>query len=266
MNVQNVKRFLFFGAHPDDPDVFFGGTAVKLVKAGHKVKFVSVTNGNAGHHKMKPDALAARRYGEAQEVVKRSGIVEYDVMQNSDTLLENTLANRIAITKIIREFQPDVVITHRLCDYHPDHRTTAQLVMDTTFLVRVPLFCPGVPVPEKNPVYAFSYDAYTDPRPIRTDAVVSIDDVLDEKMRLLDCHESQFYEWLPWVDFGIENFDVTGMTWEQRKAHLVKYWGPIYQRAAKLANVPGIEYAEVFEQSAYGRQVSPEEFKALFAV
>ena len=119
MNEQNVKRFLFFGAHPDDPDVFFGGTAVKLVKAGHKVKFVSLTNGNAGHHKMKPDALAARRYGEAQEVVKRSGIVEYDVMQNSDTLLENTLANRIAITKIIREFQPDVVITHRLCDYHP---------------------------------------------------------------------------------------------------------------------------------------------------
>ena len=77
-------------------------------------------------------------------------------MQNSDTLLENTLANRIAITKIIREFQPDVVITHRLCDYHPDHRTTAQLVMDTTFLVRVPLFCPGVPVPEKNPVYGQS--------------------------------------------------------------------------------------------------------------
>ena len=77
MKEQNIKRYIFFGAHPDDPDVFFGGTAVKLARAGHKVKFVSVTNGNAGHHKMKPDALAARRYGETQEVVRRSGIVEY---------------------------------------------------------------------------------------------------------------------------------------------------------------------------------------------
>ncbi|MBR2427338.1 MAG: PIG-L family deacetylase [Lentisphaeria bacterium] len=266
MKEQDVKRFIFFGAHPDDPDVFFGGTAVKLARAGHKVKFVSVTNGNAGHHKMKPDALAARRYGETQEVVRRSGIVEYDVMQNSDTLLENTLANRIAITKLIREFKADVVISHRLCDYHPDHRTTAQLVMDTSFLVRVPLFCPDVPTPDTTPVYAYSYDGFTDPRPIRPDAVVSIDDILDEKMRLLDCHESQFYEWLPWVDFDMPDFSAEGWSWEQRKAHLLKYWGGIWKRAAQLGGVPGMEYAEVFEQSEYGKRLTPEEFKDLFTV
>ena len=79
------------------------------------------------------------------------------------------IRNREEITRIIRNFQPDVVITHRLCDYHPDHRTASQLVLDTSFLLRVPHFCPDTPVPANNPVFAFSYDGFTDPRPFRMD-------------------------------------------------------------------------------------------------
>ena len=57
-----VRNYLVIGAHPDDPDLLFGGCAVKLLKAGHQVKFVSVSSGDCGHYAMEPAALALRRH------------------------------------------------------------------------------------------------------------------------------------------------------------------------------------------------------------
>ena len=96
------KRFLVFGAHPDDPDLMFGGTAVLLTRAGHKVKFVSVTNGNAGHHQMPQDELAKRRRGEATASAQIAGLVEYQILDNPDGRLENTLAVREQMIRIMR--------------------------------------------------------------------------------------------------------------------------------------------------------------------
>ncbi len=155
----------------------FGGTALKLIQAERHVKFVSVTR-ETGHQSIPPKELAKRRFLEAQNSAKLAGLDEYQILDNPDGQLENTLNNRKEITRIIRRFQPDVVITHRLCDYHPDHRSTSQLVLDTSFLLRVPHFCPETPVPEENPIFAYSYDAFTDPRPIRADAVSDIDQVI----------------------------------------------------------------------------------------
>ena len=73
-------RFLIFGAHPDDCDLAFGGTALQLLKAGHEVKFVSVTNGDAGHHIMQPAELAARRKAETQRSAQVAGLTEYEVL------------------------------------------------------------------------------------------------------------------------------------------------------------------------------------------
>lgn len=258
------KRFLVFGAHPDDPDIMFGGSALKLVKAGHIVKFVSVTDGGAGHHLMTEEALIPRRYQEAQNSAALLGLEEYQILDNPDGRLENTLQNREEITKIIREFRPDVVIVHRLCDYHPDHRTAAQLVLDSAFLLKVPLFCKGTPVPENlNPVFAHSFDNFQDPRPIRVDAWTDTTEVMETKFRSIDCHKSQFYEWLPWVNWGMNDFDATGWTWEQRLKHLEWGWGDRFRKQASLVNQPGVETAEVFELSPYGKNVSPEEFQAL---
>jgi LmbE family N-acetylglucosaminyl deacetylase len=119
---------LAFGAHPDDADLVFGGTALKLIAAGHKVKFVSVANGDCGHFSMKPAELAKRRYEEAQASAKIAGLTEYQILPNSDCTLEASLENREQVVSIIREFKPDVVISHRINDYHADHRATAQLV------------------------------------------------------------------------------------------------------------------------------------------
>ena len=92
---------LAFGAHPDDCDIKTGGTAILFAKMGHNVKFVSMTNGDAGHQSMGGGALAKIRISEATEAGKRFG-VEYDVLDNHDGELMPTLANRLKIIRKIR--------------------------------------------------------------------------------------------------------------------------------------------------------------------
>ena len=165
-----VRNYLVIGAHPDDPDLLFGGCAVKLLKAGHQVKFVSVSSGDCGHYAMEPAALALRRHREAQESAKVAGLTGYEILDVPDCHVVCTLELRERLIRVIRDFEPDVVISHRLCDYHADHRATAQCVMDCAYLVRVPMYCADTPIPRKDPVFAYGYDAFTDPRPIRADA------------------------------------------------------------------------------------------------
>ena len=258
------KRFLVFGAHPDDPDIMFRGTALQLIAAGHQVKFVSVTDGSAGHHILLPPELAARRFLEAQEVSRLAGLKEYQILDHPDGRLENTLAAREEIIRIIRRFQPHAVITHRVCDYHPDHRTTASLVLDSSFLLRVPHICPDTPVPAENPVFAHSYDSFTDPRPFRADALVDITPVADRKFRLMDCHKSQFYEWLPWVDLNLKDFDASGWDWPKRREWLDRNWGILFRDQGKMKAGSPVEFAEGFEYCPYGKRVSPDEFRKLF--
>ncbi len=269
----NRKKFLVFGAHPDDCDLLFGGTAVKLARAGHLVKFVSACNGDCGHQSMDRKALAERRYAETQASAKIAGLAEYQVLNHHDCEIENTLAAREEVIRIIRNFQPDVVLSHRNCDYHADHRAIAQLIMDAAYLVKVPLYCADTPIPAKNPVFAYLYDRFRDPRPIRADAAVEIDSVLETKLRMMDCHASQFYEWLPW-DKGFRDFDASGMSWEQKKTWLYEKWACRFEAAADLARhtlceIYGdagktVKCAEIFEFSEYGEPVSEEEFRNLF--
>lgn len=269
-----MRRFLVIGAHPDDPDILFGGTAIQLIRAGNVVKFVSAANGNCGHYNMEKEALAKRRFHEAQASARIAGISEYQILDHSDCALECNLENREEIVRIIRRFQPDVVISHCREDYHADHRAVGQLVMDAAYLLTVPLYCSDTPIPEKNPVFAYAYHRFTDPRPIRPDAAVEFDSVLEDKLRMLDCHVSQFYEWLAWGDMGKKNFDASKMSWEEKKQWLSQ-WLVRFEHAAKLGrpllqSVYGrergekIRYAEIFEMSAYGAQVSKEEFQKLF--
>ncbi len=192
----------------------FGGCAVKLTREGHKVKFVSCYNGDCGHFSMKPEALAARRYQEAQASAEIARLEEYEILDNFNCKLVPSLENRERITAIIRNFKPNVVISHRIYVYHADHRATTQLVQDSAFLVMVPMFCPDVPVPDKNPIFIFSYDYFKKPYPFSPDIAVAIDDVLEKKLEMVNCHVSQFYEWLPYNQGRI---DEVPETWEDRK-------------------------------------------------
>jgi LmbE family N-acetylglucosaminyl deacetylase len=265
----NRIRVIAFGAHPDDCDIRMAGTAAQFAAMGHLVKFVAVTNGDAGHQSQGGGALAKRRRAEAQEAGRRLGIAEYEVLDNHDGELLPSLHVREQIIRRIRQWNADLVLAPRPNDYHPDHRYTGILVQDAAYMVVVPNVAPDTPPLEKNPVFLYFQDHFQRPNPFRPDIAVAIDDVFDKKIAALDAHVSQFYEWLPWVDRRLDEVPKDPaerrkwlaqerggrITPEVRKA-LEKWYGP--ERAAK------VQYAEAFEICEYGRQPSDAEIRQLF--
>src|SRR5215204_567713 len=262
------KRIIMIGAHPDDCDLKGGGTAILLAQMGYAVKFVSVTNGDAGHQTMKGAALAKRRLAEAQEAGKRFG-VSYDVLNNHDGQLLPTLEVRLQVIKKIREWNADVVIAPRPNDYHPDHRYTGVLVQDASYMVAVPNVAPETPALKKNPVFLYFQDFFQRPNPFRPDIAIDITSVFEQKVHALDAHESQVYEWLPWIGGTLDkvpsNRDdrkkwlaetrTVRITPEVRKT-LEKWYGN--ERAAR------VKHAEAFEICEYGIQPADADIQRLF--
>src|SRR5690606_13167921 len=158
--------------------------------------FVSVTNGDAGHHEMGGGILADRRRKEAEEAGRRFG-VEYDVLDNHDGELVPSLDVRLQIIRKIREWNADLVFAPRPNNYHPDHRCPSVLVQDAAYMVGVRNIASDTPPLRKNPIFLYFQDHFQRPNPFRPDVAVDISSVIDQKSHALDAHESQFYEWLP---------------------------------------------------------------------
>ncbi len=187
-------RIMVLGAHPDDCDLRCGGMALKYRALGHRVKFVSVTNGDTGHHEMGGGPLARRRYAETQAAARVADI-EYEVFDIHNGELEPNLWVRRMVIRAMREFRPDLVICHRPCDYHPDHRAVGVLAQDAVFQVTIPnvlALTPELPTP---PVLGYAYDRFTDPTPYVPTVAIDTDDVFERKVDMVHCHESQMYEW-----------------------------------------------------------------------
>ncbi len=261
-------RVIAFGAHPDDCEIRAAGTAALLAAAGAAVKFVSVTNGDAGHQTLQPAALAARRLAEARESARRLGI-EYEVLNNHDGKLLPTLDVREQIIRLIRQWNADIVLAPRPNDYHPDHRYTGVLVQDAAYMVVVPHLLPDTPALRKNPVFLYFEDNFQRPNPFRPDIAVALDSVIDKKIDALDAHVSQFYEWLPWVDGKLEDVPKNPeerKVWLKRtrtppvgpevRTSLVKWYGPEKGNATK--------YYEAFEICEYGAHPDAARIRQLF--
>ena len=264
-------RIIVFGAHPDDCELDAGGVAARWAKLGHAVKFVSVTNGDIGHHEMAGAPLARRRTAEVQRCAEILGI-STEVMDNHDGELMPTLENRRAITRLIRDWKADIVISPRTNDYHPDHRYSAILVQDAAFMVIVPSFCPDSPALRKNPVFLYSQDDFQKPNPFSPDLVVPIDPVIEQKAACVDALGSQFYEWNPWL-FSYGKDVPTGkeerMEWTRKRvASRAKAEADHYR--GKLVELLGedrgraVKYAEAFEVCEYGSRPSKDEMMRLF--
>ena len=132
-------RIIIFGAHPDDAEYRGAGVAMKWARMGHHVKLVSATNGDIGHWQMAGGPLALRRSKEVMEVGRRLGVTT-EVLDIHDGEIMPTLENRRIITRLIRQWNADIVIANRPNDYHPDHRYTSILVQDSAYMVTVPFF------------------------------------------------------------------------------------------------------------------------------
>lgn len=264
-------NILVIGAHPDDADFCAGGVAALYARQGHRVKLVSLTNGDAGHHVMGGAPLAWRRRQEAAEAGKVLG-VEYITLDIHDGTVMPTIENRHQVIALIREFQPDLIMTHRPNDYHPDHRYTSQLVQDASYMVTVPNVVSHVPHLESMPVIVYMWDHFQKPAPFQPDVIVPIDDAIEAKFDALHCHTSQMYEFLPYNGGYLNQVPADPGQW---RSWLAQFRDPRMRQIAdlyrdKLIATYGeskgkqIRYAEAFEACEYGSPLTQENVKRLF--
>jgi LmbE family N-acetylglucosaminyl deacetylase len=262
---------LALGAHPDDCDIKAAGVAAKYARAGHRVVFVSLTNGVTGHHETGGIELARRRKLEGEAAAKVAGI-EFQVLDIASGELMPDLTTRRRIIQMLREIQPDLVMSHRPNDYHPDHRAAAQLVQDACYLATVPNNVPLTPALREMPVVVYFHDHFQRPYPFHADVAVSIDDVIDTKIDMMHCHTSQMYEWLPY-NTGILDEVPTGVNdrrdWlaAQRKPHSLQVaceTRSVLERLYGTSKGEAVKYAEAFEACEYGKRLTPELIGRLF--
>jgi len=267
----NPLRILVIGAHPDDCELKAGGVTAMYRAAGHHVKFVSVTNGESGHHRHLPGPLAAIRRAEA-EAVARLMDIEYDVLNNRDGRLQPTLEARFELIALIRRYQPDLILTHRPNDYHPDHRATSTLVCDAAYMVIVPHIVPEVPALRVNPVISYLSDHFQKPVPFEPLVVIDVEPVLERIVDQLECHKSQFHEWLPWT-LCQEHTIPTDAAGLRKYTHdfYCQFNGPLADRYRnQLIETYGrergmkIRYIEAFEPCEYGSPLTDANKKLLF--
>jgi len=264
-------RIIAIGAHPDDCDTKFGGTAALLAKMGHKVKFLALTNGDAGHQSMGGGVLGKRRREEARKAGEILGI-EYEVLDNHDAELIPSLHVRHQIIRRIREWNADIVLGLRPNDYHPDHRNAGIAVQDAAYLVIVPNVTPDTPPLTKNPVFLYMNDNFEKPYPFSKDIVVIVDKVFDQKVLALSKHDSQMFEWGPWTE-GIDENTIPKdkdkrLDWLKKRYKAKEDWTNDEKEVLKKwypgTDPASVKYVEFFEICEYGKQPSDEEIKQLF--
>jgi len=266
-----MLRLLIIGAHPDDCEYHAGGLAALYRRAGHAVTMVSVTNGNAGHQTLRGQELAERRRAEAAAAAAAIG-AESIVLDHPDGELVPSIDARRQIIRLVRTCRPDLVLTHRPNDYHPDHRYTSQLVQDAAFMVTVPAIVPDAPHLPVNPVIAYLPDDFQKPYPFRATVAVDVGPVIDHMVEMLHRHTSQFYEWLPYNGGYLKEVPAGEAA---RRVWLAERWLPRLRRTAERhrdllalaygpAHAAKVEYAEAFEPCEYGLPLDGEAAARLF--
>jgi LmbE family N-acetylglucosaminyl deacetylase len=266
---------MVIGGHPDDADIICGCTAAKLIAKGCRVKFVAACNGDIGHHRLSRAETAAVRRQETLNAAKVWGLDSYDIFGFGDARCPNTIEAREFVARKIQEFEPDIIMTHRDCDYHVDHRTVGTLVKDCGYMLGCPHWIEGSKPLRRRPLILLMSDVFTVPRVMRPDILVNADPYIGKWADALDCQVSQFYEWLAW-DKGVED-EVAAIgdrkkNIAKRNAYLMKYWGSRKVNDAKrFADAWREQYPgravpntlEAFEISEYGRPPIEEDFALL---
>jgi LmbE family N-acetylglucosaminyl deacetylase len=225
---EDIQRVLVVTAHPDDAEFGAGGTVARLVKQGCEVTYVIVTNGNkgSGDRSMTPERLAGIREAEQRNAARALGVERVEFLGYEDGEVEDTRPLRLAVTRQIRRWRPDLIITQSPVRTtnpyfsHRDHRITGGVVLDCVY----PLARDHLAFPELLPAY--------EPHKVREvhvmqwehpQLVVDIADTMDLKLKALACHQSQF------SDFAAVEARVRA-------------------RSAELGQPQGYAYAEAFDR------------------
>ena len=182
-------NILAIGAHPDDLEVYCGGTLIRYVRDGHKVTMCNVSGGNLGHAVIMPDELSEIRRKEAENAAKVIGADHYTI-DVGDCLVECCNKDvRNQVIEVVRKTKPDVVITHNPDDYMRDHMQASSLAYDASFVATLPhLFTESGYTTTFPPLFYMDTLAGIGFNPTE---YVDISDVIEQKLEALACHESQ---------------------------------------------------------------------------
>jgi len=202
------QRAMSIHAHPDDQEFTVGGTLAKWARAGCEVITVCITSGGAGSNKYTPPdmtrrALVAIREEEQREAGRILGVKDTIFLGHEDGMLEPSITLRKELTRLIRRFRPEAVLTGdpSMRFYgstymnHPDHRVAADVALDAVFpsagtrLIFPELLDVGLEPHEVHQVYIHGAE--------HPDTYIDISDVLDVKLAALRAHKSQMGEWDP---------------------------------------------------------------------
>jgi LmbE family N-acetylglucosaminyl deacetylase len=172
MSEQHKPSVVFFGAHPDDVELFALGTLLKLKALGWRIGWVIATDGSAGNGDPDP-ALARTRKQEAQAAADLCG-AEMVWLGFPDGELVSSDGAQAAVSQALRKLKPDLCITHHLNDYHCDHRAVSRFVTEACQL--------GAQLLYAEPMLGIG------PQP---DLIIDITDTFENKCAALEHHRSQ---------------------------------------------------------------------------
>jgi LmbE family N-acetylglucosaminyl deacetylase len=264
-------RIIAFGAHPDDAELKFAGTAALFAAQGHKVKLVALTNGDVGHFAQAGPPLAQRRKAEVEACHAKLGVASA-VLDIHDGELMPDLETRKKVADLIREWQADIVLSHRPWDYHADHRAVGKLAEDAAVVVVAPFFSPYTPATPRNPIFLFYSDPFLKPYPFDPIIAIGIDEVAEKKWDCIASMPSQFGDadsWqartrsnVPADEAGRKAFLIEGV--KQRSADVANQYRGLLLKLYGEQKGRAVRYAEAFELNQYGSAATVEELKKLF--
>jgi LmbE family N-acetylglucosaminyl deacetylase len=222
-------------AHPDDAEFQCGGTLVQLAKLGSRLHITTMTAGDCGSAILPPEKIAAIRRKEAERAAARLG-AGYSCLEEKDLLVFYDAMTLEKVFELVRQVNPDLVITHSPSDYMVDHETTSRLAQTACFGAMAPNFRTGsgsaAPATRAIPHLYYTQpfggrDIFGDE--FRPRIAVDISATLDEKKALVACHESQ-------------------QAWLRTQQDIEKLQDPIESMARRIGTLAGFGVAEGFRQ------------------
>jgi LmbE family N-acetylglucosaminyl deacetylase len=192
-SLDELKRVMVIGAHPDDPEFGAGGTIAKLAAQGKEITYVLATSGDKGSHdpNVRPGQLATRREQEQRNAAAVLGVKEVIYLRYADGILENTLALRARMAHLIRQHKPHIVFAidpWRHYQLAPDHRAAGYAALDGLWAAREwHIFAEQLYGDEDPWRVSQCYLYWTD----NADHFEDISDTIDKKIAALACHVSQ---------------------------------------------------------------------------
>ena len=189
------KKVLALGAHPDDMEQFAGGTLSLLAKEGHEVLIAAMTAGECGSLELSDSEIVEVRRRESEGGAKMIG-AKFVNLGIRDGSVSYDLETTKKVVKLIREFAPDVIITHPTVDYMTDHAHTGRLVLWAVPEATHPNFPANTNAKalEKMPyVYHTDPQGLIDPEGqiVRVNTIVNIGEVIEQKLKAFSAHKSQ---------------------------------------------------------------------------